>query len=265
MKVNVNDVEIFYRDEGAGLPILFVHGFPLDGALWQPQLADLADEYRVIVPDLRGFGDSAPSAEVTMERYADDLCVLLEELDVDHVVLAGLSMGGYVAFAFYRKYPDRIRGLVLVDTRAQPDSDEARKNRAATAERVREKGTSALADEMFEKLLAPATLADKPDVVRTVYTMMARQPQEGIVLALHAMAGRPDSHPLLGEISEPTLVVVGAEDTVTPVEDAEAMVDAIPGAKLVVIPEAGHLPNLEQPEVFNQAVREFIAMRIETS
>lgn len=263
MKIEINDIEISYRDRGSGLPILFVHGFPLDGTLWQPQLEGLSDDYRVIVPELCGFGESTPSQKATMEQYADDVHALLDELEVGHVVLVGLSMGGYITFAFYRKYPDRVRGLVLVDTRAQADTEERRANRAATAQRVREEGAVALADEMADKLLSPVTLEHKPDIAQMVHAMMARQPVEGIVAALDGMAQRPDSRLLLGEIAEPTLIVVGADDTVTPVDDSQAMTDGIPGAELAVLPDAGHLPNLEQPEVFNQLLREFIASRIE--
>ncbi len=263
MKIEINGIEMFYRDRGTGLPVLLVHGFPLDGTLWQPQLDELADEYRVIVPDLRGFGESTPGAEVTIEQYADDLCALLDELEIDQVVLAGLSMGGYIAFAFHRKYPDRVLGLVLVDTRPQADTDQVRANRVATAAKVKERGATPLADEMLNRLLSPATVNNKPDLVRTVHAMMARQPGPGIVAALRAMAGRPDSRSMLGDIAVPTLIVVGADDTITPVADAEAMVDSIPGAELVIIPQAGHLPNLEQPEAFNQALRAFIATRVQ--
>ncbi|MFQ5595454.1 MAG: alpha/beta fold hydrolase [Anaerolineae bacterium] len=262
MKVEFNDVELSYVDRGTGLPILFVHGFPLDGALWQPQVDGLSDEYRVIVPDLRGCGGSTVSLAMTMEQYADDLRLLLDELGIEEVVLAGLSMGGYIALAFYRMAPGRLRGLVLVDTRPQADSDEARANRTATAKQVIEHGAVTLADGMLDKLLSPATFKDQPDLVRTVRAMMARQPVFGIVAALHGMAERPDSRPLLGEISVPTLVVVGADDVITPVAEAESMVEAIPGSELVVIPDAGHLSNLEQPQAFNQALREFLVNRV---
>lgn len=263
MKVKVDAGEMAHVDRGTGLPVLFVHGFPLDSTLWEPQIDALSDEYRVIVPDLRGFGDSTPTADVTMEAYADDLSALLDELNIDQVVLAGLSMGGYIALAFYHKYPDRVRGLVLVDTRPQADSDEARANRATTAQKVKAHGAIRLADDMLGKLLSPATVKNQPDLVRTVHEMMARQPVEGIVAALHGMAQRPDSRPMLRDISVPTLVVVGADDAITPVADAESMVEAIPGSQPAVIPDAGHLSNLEQPRAFNQALREFLATRIE--
>lgn len=262
MKVEFNDVELSYVDRGAGIPILFVHGFPLDGTLWQPQVDSLSDEYRVIVPDLRGFGGSTVSRAMTMEQYADDLRVILDELRIDGVVLAGLSMGGYVALAFCRLAPNRLRGLVLADTRPQADSDEARANRTATARQVMEDGAAALADSMLEKLLSPATFENQPDLVNTVRDTMARQSVSGIVAALYGMAERSDSRPMLGDISVPTLVVVGAHDVITPVAEAASMVETIPGSELVVIPDAGHLSNLEQPQVFNRAVREFLARRV---
>ncbi|MFQ5340893.1 MAG: alpha/beta fold hydrolase [Anaerolineae bacterium] len=263
VKVEFNDVELSYVDRGIGLPILFVHGFPLDGTLWQPQLDGLSDEYRVIVPDLRGFGGSTVSLAMTMEQYADDLRLLLDELGIEEVVLAGLSMGGYIAFAFCRKYSGRLRGLVLADTRPQADSDEARANRTATGKQVIGHGAAALADSMLDKLLSPATFKDQPDLVSAVRDMMARQSVFGIVAALYGMSERPDASPLLGEISVPTLVVVGADDVITPVAEAESMVESIPGSELLVIPDAGHLSNLEQPEAFNQALRDFLVSRVE--
>ncbi len=265
MKATVNDIDIFYRERGAGPSILFIHGFPLDGALWRPQMDALADEYHVIVPDLRGFGQSTPTKNATLEQHADDLHALMNALDVSHVVLAGLSMGGYVAFAFYRKYPDRVLGLALVDTRAQPDTAEGRANREATALRVKKHGAGILADDLLENLLSPTTLQNAPDVAATVHEMIERQPVEGLVAALQGMAQCPDSRPLLAEIAEPTLVVVGADDTITPLADAKAMTDAIPGAELALIPQAGHLPNLEQPDTFNRILRDFITQRIEVT
>lgn len=262
MNADVNDVRIFYRDAGSGLPILLVHGFPLDGELWRPQIDGLAGDYRIIVPDLRGFGQSMPSVEATMEEYAADLAALLDELGVDSAVVVGLSMGGYVALAFERLYSERLLGLVLVDTRAQADSREARAGRVTTALRVKEHGSAVLADDMLEKLLSPAARERQPELVETVREMIARQPVEGVVAALHGMAGRPDSRPMLGEVSVPTLVVVGADDPITPESDAQAMVDAIPGAELHVLPRAAHLSNLEQPADFNSRLREFLETRV---
>lgn len=262
MKVEFNDVGLSHVDRGGGVPLLFVHGFPLDGTLWQPQVDALSDEYRVIVPDLRGFGGSTVSLAMTMEQYADDLRAFLDELRIDEVVLVGLSMGGYVALAFCRLAPNRLRGLVLVDTRPQADSDEARANRTATARQVMEDGAAALADSMLDRLVSPATLKNQPDLVSSIRDMMARQSVFGIVAALYGMAERRDSRPMLGDISVPTLVVVGADDVITPVAEAESMVEAIPGSELVVIPDAGHLSNLEQPRAFNRAVREFLARRV---
>jgi 3-oxoadipate enol-lactonase len=262
MKADLNDIRVFYRDEGAGLPVLFVHGFPLDGELWQPQLEDLASDYRMLVPDLRGFGQSTPTQRAAMEQYAEDLVALLDERGIDSAVIVGLSMGGYVALAFQRMYPERLQGIALVDTRAQPDTADARAGRMTTALRVKEHGTAVLADDMLEKLLSPSTYEAQPHLVETVRQMIARQRVEGVVAALHGMADRPDSRPMLGDISVPTLIVVGADDTITPRSDAHAMADAIPGAELHVVPRAAHLSNLEQPADFNGALREFLETRL---
>ncbi|MGE5263891.1 MAG: alpha/beta fold hydrolase [Acidobacteriota bacterium] len=260
MKTLVNGFEMSYDDTGAtGTPLLLVHGFPLDRTLWLAQTHGLADAARVIAPDLRGCGESGmPSGTVTMDAYAGDLNALLDSLGIQSVILGGLSMGGYIAFAFYRQYPQRVRGLILADTRALPDSAEGKKGRDENIALVREKGAGAIADKMLPKMLTPKTLETRPEVANAVRSLMARQPVKGIVAQLSALRDRPDSTPTLAQIKVPTLVVVGAEDTLTPPKDSEMMRDAIRGARLVTIPGAAHLSNYEQPQAFDTAVREFV-------
>ena len=260
MKSKIHGFEMAYEDTGAvGTPLLLIHGFPLDRTLWIAQTNGLADIVRVIAPDLRGAGESGlPSGAVTMDTYADDLSALLDSLGVKSAIVGGLSMGGYIAFAFYRKYPHRVRALILADTRAQPDSPEAQKGRDENAALARDKGAGAIADKMLPKMLTPKTLESRPEVGKAVRELMARQPVEGVVAELMALRDRPDSTPTLAQISVPTLIIVGAEDTLTPPNDSEMMRDAIRGARLVAIPNAAHLSNFEQPDVFNSAAREFL-------
>jgi 3-oxoadipate enol-lactonase len=246
------------------LALLLIHGYPLDHTLWQPQIDRLADMAPVIAPDLRGFGASeAPDGVYTMDSHADDLYALLDVLHIERVVVCGLSMGGYIALAFWRKYASRVRGLILVDTRAGADAPAARQARLDMVEQVKQRGSAPAADTMLPRLLAESTRQSHPDLVESVYAMMLRQPPAGIIGAQLGMAERPDSTPTLSTITVPTLAVFGAEDVITPAEtEGRSLADAIPSAKLVVIPNAGHLSNLEQPEAFNGAVLGFLA-RIE--
>lgn len=264
MNIKVRGFEMAYEDTGGnGVPLLLIHGFPLDHALWSAQIKHLADVARVIAPDLRGFGESAPSVPgdaVTMDTYADDLRALLDALGIKSAAIAGLSMGGYIAFAFYRKHAARVRALILANTKAGADSPEGKKARDDNATLAREKGVAEIAERMLPKMLTPKTIAEKIDVANTVRTMMSRQPVDGVVSALMAMRDRPDSTPTLAQISVPTLIITGAEDNLISPKESELMRDAlrVPGARLVVIPGAAHLSNVEQPEMFNQAVREFL-------
>ncbi len=259
MKLKVRGFEMAYDDTGgAAIPLLLVHGFPLDRTLWAAQTRGLADVARVIAPDLRGGGESGrPQGDVTMDAYADDLRALLDALGIKNAVIAGLSMGGYIAFAFYRKHAHRVRALILANTRAGADSPEGKKGRDDNAALAHEKGAAAIAERLLPKMLTPKTIA-RPDVAKAVYELMARQPVEGIVGALMAMRDRPDSTPTLAVISVPTLIITSTDDTLIPPKESEAMRDAIRGARLVSIPEAAHLSNFEQPDAFNRAVREFL-------
>ena len=260
MFAQVNGLRLAYGDRGREHErvLLLVHGFPLDRRLWGAQVGALATMTRVITPDLRGHGKSqiAPGP-FTMDQHADDLVALLDHLKIRRAVVAGLSMGGYVAFAFWRRYPARVQGLILADTRAEPDSASARAGRDAAMDRVQQTGAAAYADEMLPRLLAPDSLADGK-IAGAARKMMAEQPVEGIVGALGGLRDRADSRPTLPTIAVPTLVIAGDADVITPPADAQAMAAAIPGARFVVIPKAGHLSALENPRAFNAAVRAFL-------
>jgi 3-oxoadipate enol-lactonase len=259
MKAQLNGLDIAYSDQGKGQAILFIHGYPLSKAMWEHQVKDLSTAFRVIAIDLRGHGESdAPLWFSTMEMFADDLRALLDHLSVQKAVVAGLSMGGYAAFAFYRKYRDRVRGLVLADTRPQPDSPEGKQGRFKTAQTAHKEGANAIAEAMLPKLLTPNTIKTRPDVVQKTRQIMTAMPVTGIASDLMAMSERPDSVPLLPEIRCPVLVIVGEQDGLTPPADAKLMVERIAGARLEIVPDAAHLSNIEQPEIFNRAVRKFL-------
>lgn len=260
MFVHANGIRLAYSDQGSGLPVVFLHGFPLNRSMWAPQVAALSGSARVVTIDLRGHGESdAPLWRYSMEEFADDVAALLTHLGLAQVVLVGLSMGGYVAFAFARRHADRLRGLVLTDTRAQADTEEGRGGRFRVAQAAQAKGPGAVADLMLPKLLAPATLGSRPALVTQVRAMIESMSVSGIAGDLMAMADRPDSVSLLPSLACPTLVVVGEQDQATPVADARLMAERIPGARLELIPDAGHLPNLEQPALFNERLARFLA------
>lgn len=252
------EIGIAYTDEGEGAPLVLLHGFPLSRGAWAPQVEAFRYTHRVIAPDLRGFGESDSSAgAVSMERYADDVAALLDRLGVGTVVLAGHSMGGYVAFAFLRRHRERLRGLVLVATRAAADTPQAAAGRRATAEKVRDEGVGPVIEAMLPKMLAPDT--DDPQLLAEVESLMAPSSVDGTVGALLGMAERPDSTPLLPEIDVPTLVITGGDDTIIPVADSEAMAAAIPGARLAIVPGAGHLVAFEKPEAFDRELGAWLA------
>lgn len=255
----VNGIRLGYTDRGAGLPLVFLHAFPLNRTMWTDQEA-LSSRFRIITVDLRGHGESdAPAWRYSLEQYAADVRQLLGLLGVSRAVFVGLSMGGYLEFALYRNCPDLIRGLVFADTRAEADGPEQVKWRFDLAQRTAAVGPSAVIDDMLPKLLSPGAYQRRPDLVERVKSIQAAAPVHGIVGDLMAMAERPDSTALLGSIAVPTLVIVGQEDVLTPPADAERIAHGIPGARLVTIPDAGHLSNMEQPDQFNRALAEFAA------
>ena len=249
-------MELSYREVGAGTPLVLLHAFPLSSAMWLVQREELADRCRVITPDQRGFGgtplgDDPPS----LDRCADDVAELLDRLGLERVVLGGLSMGGYVAMAFLRRYAERVAGLLLADTKASADAEAGRANRERIAVAVEADETSTvLIDDVLPTLLGATTTSTRPLVAGRVRGLVQAAPAPAVAWAQRAMAARPDAFDVLRSYAGPALVVVGEEDALSPPSDAEAMVEALPDAQLARVPEAGHLTAVETPEAFNAEV-----------
>ena len=260
MRFSTHGITVEYDDVGNGIPLLLIHGFPLDRTLWRSQIEGLQSVARIIAPDLRGFGQSSDAPEtMTMDDYASDLKSLVDGLNVKQAVVCGLSMGGYVALAFLAKYPDAVKGLILANTRAGADSEQARESRLASAEKAVEQGTAAVADGMFPKMLTDTTRERRASLATFVQVMMTRQRPTGVAAALRGMAARPDRSEWIKSINVPTLIITGSADTLIPPGESELMSRAIPGSRLVVVPDVSHLSNVENPGAFNAAVREFLS------
>lgn len=261
MKVKVHARDIGYDDHGIGLPIIFLHAFPLNRSMWSEVTRSLLDEklFRLVALDWRGFGESdITSALSTMEDLADDVAGLMDVLGMQQAVLCGLSMGGYVAFAFLRKYPHRVKGLLLADTRPGLDTDEVRANREHVAVLAESQGSGAIADLQAPRLLSDYTRQHIPEVEIRVRRMIDAATPQGIAAASRGMARRQDSSDLLATIPCPTLVVVGEHDVQAPLNLARDYAAKIPGAHFAAIPQAGHLTALEHPTAFFSAVRNFL-------
>ena len=252
-------VEIGYDDVGTGVPVAFLHGFPHNRTLWAPQVSALVDRARCLAPDLRGFGESSKHGPFTVDQYADDVAMLLRGLGIERAVVAGLSMGGYVAFALWRRHRSLVRGLVLADTRAGADTDETRNKRRVLIDVARTRGAGAVADGQITGMLGKTTREKRPALIDEVHRMLESAPVEGIVGALEAMMARVDSTDTLATIDVPTLVVVGDEDVLTPPGEAEILHAGIRGSRLEVIAHAGHVSNMERPAAFNHVITEFLA------
>ena len=241
-------------DLGEGTPVVWIHGYPLASSIFEPQLGIRGARH--VMPDLPGFGQSRPDGgTMTVDAYAHLMIELLHARGIDRAVFAGLSMGGYICFAIARLAPERMRGLILLDTRETADTHEARKGRYDSIEKVKKEGVRPIVDAMLPKMLTPAAPREMKDRVREIMTSST---PDGVIAALGAMATRPDSTPQLREIKVPTLIVVGEQDTITPPADAERMAAAIRGARLVKVPGAAHLANYEKADEVNRAVAGFV-------
>ncbi len=255
-----NEFTLHFEETGSGMPVLLIHGFPFTSRMWRPQLGSLAASGRLLAPDLPGFGDSPPEPPPhSVEQFAEDCLSVLDALDIlEPVVVGGLSMGGYIALAIARLFPERLRGLMLFSTRAGADSAEGKANRDKSIAQVKESGPAPIADGMYPKFLAPATYTEQPAMAAELKEIMKGAKREGVIAALTAMRDRQDSTPLLPSIKVPTLIVHGQEDNVIPFSEAEVMAKAIPSSELHLVDKAGHLPNLEQPAEFDRIVNNFL-------
>jgi pimeloyl-ACP methyl ester carboxylesterase len=256
---------IAYLDSAPGdvarRTVVLLHAFPIGASLWEPQMRSVPAGWRVIAPDLRGFGGSTEVDSITnatMTDYAQDVLDLMDELGVKRAVIGGASMGGYAALALLQAAGDRIDGLILANTRAGADSPEARANRRNMLALVDREGPSGVAKDMLPRLIGKTTMEADSSIEAFVRRLIKQQSPVAIRSAIHRMMHRPDSMPLLGKISVPTLVITGEEDEMIPVDESRRMASGIRGAQLVIVPRAGHLANMEQPEAFNDAVRGFL-------
>lgn len=253
--MNINGFNMEYTDQGADIPLLLIHGYPLNRSIWEPQLNGFGRQVRVIAPDLRGFGGSDPvRGDYTMDLLAADCKELLDHLGLKgRVFVGGLSMGGYVALAFYRQFRERVAGLILASTKAGADNEEGKAGRNKAIQTAMLSGAPAIAESMLPKMLAPASYDAQPELVQQVREIMNTASVEGITGALAGMRDRPDSTPLLAEMDIPVLILHGQEDQIIPASVAEATHKSISNAQLHVIAGAGHLVNMEQPLQFNEA------------
>ena len=258
-RIRSGDAEIVYEILGDGPPVLLLHPFPAHRGLWLPAAQALIDRYRIILPDLRGHGESGVGdGPATMEKHAADLAHVLDNAEAGRVAIAGVSIGGYVFFEFWRRYRGRVAAVVLCDTKAQADSSEGRATRLKAAADVMEQGTEPFVESMIPKLLGKTTLNTRHDLVDGARRMMLKMSREGISQVQKGMAERPDSVATLKTINVPALVAVGDEDTLSTVGDAELMRQNIPNSRLKVIPRAGHYAVWEQHDAVGTLVRQFL-------
>jgi pimeloyl-ACP methyl ester carboxylesterase len=258
-RLRSDDAEIFYEIRGSGPPVILLHPFPCDHEFWNPVAGALDTRYRLILPDLRGHGDSEiGEGPALMQKHAGDIARVLDAVGIGKAAFIGCSIGGYILFEFWRRFRERVTSLLLCDTRPQADTAEARANRLQAAAAVLEQGTEPFIESMIPKLMGRTTIATRPDLVDGARSMMRKMSAEDISLVLRGMAERPDSVADLKSINMPTLIVIGEEDALSTVADGELMRQNIAGSQLKVIPKAGHYAAWEQPELVGKILRQFL-------
>jgi pimeloyl-ACP methyl ester carboxylesterase len=258
-RLRSDDAEIFYEVRGNGPPVVLLHPFPSHHEFWHPVVAALESRYRLILPDLRGHGDSeVGDGPALMAKHANDVACVLDAVGVGKAAFIGCSIGGYILFEFWRRFRERVTALALCDTRPQGDTSEARSNRLKTAAAVLEHGTETFIEGMIPKLMGRTTVSTRPDLVAGALAMMRKMSADDISLVLRGMAERPDSVADLRTINVPTLIVIGEEDVLSTVADGELMRQNIAGSQLKVIPKAGHYAPWEQPEAVGTVLRQFM-------
>jgi len=255
VKLELKSGAVGYIDAGNGPAVLLIHAFPLNNTMWTSQIAVLSNRFRVIAPDIRGFGESQPASVWTMEEMADTINEFLDKLDVKDCAVVGVSMGGYIALVFWSKYPERVTQLVLSNTRARADNDAEKRARNDMIAAIEQSGVAILPDRMLPRLLQPNPRAD---VVRNVRSMIQTTSPDAAVYAVMAMRDRMDFSSMLHRIVCPAMVITGENDVIIRMEDSRAVADAISDARFITIPNSGHLSNLENPEAFNAALLSFL-------
>jgi 3-oxoadipate enol-lactonase len=261
MKIKLNGTTINYAERGLpqGMPVVFIHGFPLNHTMWEPQMKALPNHFRAITYDIRGHGESdIGDGQYTIEFFVDDLLSLLDHLVIDRAIICGLSMGGYVALRAYERSPERITALVLCDTKSEADTNEARLKRSAIVRNVKTNGTGPFADEFATAILAPQTFQTHPEIVESVKKMIRANSPIGISGASLALGCRTDTSGALSTINVPTLILVGEHDKLTPPTVSESMHNRIVNSELHVVAHAGHMSNLENAPEFNKCMIEFL-------
>jgi 3-oxoadipate enol-lactonase len=258
-RIRSDDAAVSYTVLGSGPDVVLLHPFPAHHGVWLPVAHQLTARYRCVLPDLRGHGASeAGDGAATMEKHAADIRRVCDDAGVGRAVFVGVSIGGYVLFEFWRRFRERVAGLVLCDTRAPADSDETRRARLASVEQVQKHGPAGFLDAQVERLVGAGTRQNRPDIADAARAMMATITVAGIAAVQQGMAARPDSVPTLKTIDVPALVIVGDEDVVTPRADAEQMQNGIAGAQLAVVGGAGHYSPFEQPAQVARFLRQFL-------
>ncbi|TSK07018.1 MAG: alpha/beta fold hydrolase [Geobacter sp.] len=260
MHCTVNDINIAYDEAGQGPAVLLIHGFPLNRQMWQPQLKPIADAgYRVIAPDLRGFGASdAPAGPYSMELLADDMIALMDALKIDKAVIGGMSMGGYVLMNLLERYPERVRAACFIATRSNADDEAGRERRKAMAAEAERLGANPIIKIFAELLFAAETSQESPALIARVTAWMRETRPQGLAGGLLGMRDRKDYTALLPTFKHPSLVIAGAEDRAAPAETAETLIHGLAGCRSKVIEKAGHMVNMEQPEIFNETMISFL-------
>jgi len=258
-RIPSDDAEIFYEANGSGSPVVLLHPFPVHHEFWAPHAQMLSSRYRLIMPDLRGHGESSlGSGPATMQKHAADIARVMDDAGIDRAPLVGVSIGGYAIFEFWRRFRDRVSALVLCNTKAQSDAPEARANRLQVADDVLQRGTEQFFEGMAQKVLGETTRRSRPDLVEGALRMMRKMSAENVAGVQRGMAERPDSVPTLKTITVPTLIITGDEDLMTGLPEAELMKANIPGSQMKVVAKAGHYSPWEQPEEVGKLLRQFL-------
>ena len=259
--VSLDSFELHYVDQGAGPVLVLVHGFPLDHSMWQGQIDELSKQFRVVAPDLRGFGKSKSNDDVvTMAQFADDIAALLDALKINEpITYCGLSMGGYIGWQFVLRHGDRLAKLIQCDTKAKADTDEARATRLKAADHVLEHGPETLIATMMPKLFAEENCSSQPDIVEATRKVMMNTAPSAIAAAQRGMAERPDVTDELSKINVPALILCGEHDAISPADEMRDIASAMPNATFVQIDGAGHMAPLEDPQAVNAAICDFLS------